>query len=224
MTHRLYQLIAECEDREVRLSKIILDSNPSMHESFKSSSARTLKFRYHYYSDLQEILWGLLPLLGSFESLDLDTLFASIDGHANDIEFLLTCIGVRRDDILRPRALRKTLEGFLRGDTPDISSRPSPRTKQVAELVDTVLKEFTELIELRITRNDQLMVKHFEMHPNMKTSRALKIERERVLTICNNLGDHNLQLAYEIVGMVLGRREQAIRKTYSRSKGVSKEC
>jgi hypothetical protein len=218
MTHRLYQLIAECEFRETELLRTIVTPASALHKHSQWSAARTLQFRIRYYPRLQDIFWELEPAIGSSAPFELDALLSSIDRDSDLINALLDSLEVLHDDCLRPSRLRWTIQSVLRGSTLVKPRYRSPRTEERVEAVEKVLQEFKELLALEITRNDLRLVEHLEKNPSMLISQALKRNgaRTRVKQICNELGKHNLERAYEIVGICEGNGPEIIRKTYSR--------
>jgi hypothetical protein len=88
--------------------------------------------------------------------------------------------------------------------------------------VQKAIKEFEDLIAREIIRNNLELIKHLEKDPSMLISQALKINRARVLEICNSLRIRNYQRAYEIVALCKGLDRETIRKMYNNAKQTAK--
>jgi len=212
MTHRLYQLLAECDDWELQLLRIIEDSSPAPGGPRRRSSARTLLVRVRYFARLRDAFEPLSLSTASSDLTELDALVSSLDSQ-KEVDELLTAVGMPLDDRLRPRSLRKTMEANVKGDSASAPAGPCATHHPRIDWVARTLEEFNVLLGLTITRNESKLIEYLGAHPKMIVAQALAKKRGRVLEILYSLRTHNVERAYEIVAIFEGVNWDTIRKT-----------
>lgn len=212
MDLRLYQLIADCDDWLVELSRLIAGSGDSPPTPGKRSSARTLLLHSCYIQHAKHASEKVRDSIAFSTSFDVDAVFTFLTGDTDAIDELLTAVGMALKHTLRPKRLRKFCESLLSGNISDTEDHLSSNANPYTGLIDSALAEFEERSDLEITRNNQEVVAHLERHPAMIAAQALKRSRQRTLQILNSLGSRNRQRAYEIVGILKGLSFEAIRR------------
>ena len=212
MDLRLYQLIADCDDWLVELSRLIAGSGDLPRIPGKRSSAWTLLLHSCYIQNAKHAVEKVRDSIAFSTLFDADAVFTFLTGDTDAIDELLTAVGMALKHTLRPNRLRKFCESLLSGNISDTEDHLSSNANPYAGLIVSALAEFEDLRGLRMTRNNQELVAHLERHPAMINAQALKRRRDRTLEILNSLGSHNRQRAYEIVGLLKGLSAETIRR------------